>query len=82
MLNVQQAYTTTLCTHINAILARVTKLETDIQLLTEKVTIEQDTVQIDAPEFYPDIDGPETQPAHNTAVVSVNDLFIHQNKTG
>ena len=71
-LNVQQVYTTTLCTHINAILTRVTKLERDIQLLTKKVTIEQDTVQIDAPDFDPDID---TQWAHNTAVISVHDLF-------
>ena len=75
MLNVQQAYTITLCTHINAILARVSKLETDIQLLTKKVTMEQDTVQIDAPDFDPDIDGPETQQAHNKAIVSVHDLF-------
>ena len=74
-LNVQQAYTTALCTHINAILARVSKLEMDIQLLTEKVTMEQDTIQIDAPDFDTDIDGPEKQPACNTAVVSVNNLF-------
>ena len=45
VLNVQQSYTTTLCTHINAILVD------------------------------PDIDGPEMQWAHNTAVVSVHDLF-------
>ena len=44
-LNVQQAYTTTLCAHINTILARVTKLEMDIQLLTEKVTMEESTDQ-------------------------------------
>ena len=75
VLNVQQAYTTILCTHINAIFARVTKLETDIQLLTEKVTTEQDTVQIDAPDFDQDIDGPETQWAHNTAVISLHNLF-------
>ena len=36
---------------------------------------EQDTVQIDALDFDPDIDGPYTQRAHhNTAVVSVHEL--------
>ena len=36
---------------------------------------EQDTVQIDAPDFDPDIDGPDTQQAHhNTVVVSFYEL--------
>ena len=43
--------------------------------MTEKVTTEQDTVQIDTPDLDSDIDGPETQWAHNTAVVSVHNLF-------
>ena len=38
--------------------------------------MEQDTVQIDAPDFDPDIDLPDTQPVHHTtAVVSVHELF-------
>ena len=56
----QQTYTTTLCGHVNVILSRITKLEADIQKLTQKFTTEQDTVQIDAPDFDPDIDGPDT----------------------
>ena len=37
--------------------------------------MEQDTVQIDAPDFDPDIDRPDTQHAHHTtAVVSVHEL--------
>ena len=43
-LNLQQTYTTTLCSHINVIFSRITKLEADIQKLTEKFTMEQDTV--------------------------------------
>ena len=75
-LNLQQTYTTTLCSHINIIFSRITKLEADIQKLTEKFMMEQDTVQIDAPDFDPDIDRPDTQWAHhNTAVVSVHELF-------
>ena len=75
-INVQQTYTTNLCGHVNVILSRITKLEDDIKKYTEKFTMEQDTVQIDAPDFDPDIDKPDTQWAHhNTAIVSVHELF-------
>ena len=38
--------------------------------------MEQDTVQIDAPDFDPDIDRPNPPRAHhNTVVVSVQELF-------
>ena len=38
--------------------------------------MEQDTVQIDAPDFDPNIDRPNPQRVHNnTAVVSVQELF-------
>ena len=38
--------------------------------------MEQDTIQIDAPDFDPDIDGPDTQWAHHTTVVvSVDELL-------
>ena len=74
-LNLQQTYISTLCSHINVIFSRITQLEADIKKLTEKFMMEQDTVQIDAPDFDPDIDGPCTQRAHhNTAVVSVHEL--------
>ena len=74
-LNQQQTYTTT-CSHINVIFSRITKLEADIQKLTEKFMMEQDTVQIDAPDFDPDINRPDTQRAHHTTVVvSVHELF-------
>ena len=75
-LNLQQTYTTTLCGHVNVIFSRITKLETDIQKLTGKFMTEQDTVQIDALDFDPDIDGPDTQPVHHTtAVLSIHELF-------
>ena len=60
-LNLQQINSTTLCGHVNAILSRITKLEVDIQKRTEKFAMEKDTVQIDAPDFDPDIDRPDTQ---------------------
>ena len=74
---VQQAYTTNLCGHLNVILSRITKLESNIQKLTGKFMMEQDTVQIYVPDFDPDIDGLDTQMVHhNTVVVSVHELFI------
>ena len=75
-ITVQQTYTTNLCGHINVILSRITKLENNIQKLMEKFTMEQDMVQIDTPDFDPDIDGTNPQRVHhNTAVVSVQELF-------
>ena len=59
-LNLQQTYTTTLCSHVNVIFSRITKLETDIQKLTENFMMKQDPVQIDAADFDPDINGPDT----------------------
>ena len=74
VINVQQTYTMNLCGHVNVILSRIDKLEANIQKLTKKFTMEQDTVQIDAPDFDPDIDGPNTQWAHRTTVV----VFVHE----
>ena len=75
-LNLQQTYITALCSHINVIFSRITKLEADIQKLTEKFKTEQDAIQINAPDFDPDINGPDTQQAHHTTVVvSVHELL-------
>ena len=52
-ITVQQTYTTNLCSHVNVILSRITKLENNIQKLTEKCTMKQDTVQIDAQTLIP-----------------------------
>ena len=50
----------------------MTKLEEAILRLEQKFTAEQDTIQINALHFDPDIDGPNLPKAHNnTAVVSV-----------
>ena len=75
-LNLQQTHTTALYGHINVIFSRFTELEADIQKFTEKFKMEQDTVQIDAPDFDPDIDGSDTQWVHYiTMVVSVHELL-------
>ena len=71
-ITVQQTYTANLCTYINNILPHITKLEETILQLEQKITTEQDTVQINALDFDPDIDGPNPPRTHNnTVVVSV-----------
>ena len=75
-MNLQQTYSTALCGYINFIFSRLTKLEMDIQNLTEKFKTEQDDIQIDALDFDPDIDGPDIQWVHHTTVVvSVHELL-------
>ena len=73
-ITIQQTDTANLCTYINNILPRITKLEEAILQLEQKFTTEQDTIQINAPEFDLDIDKPNSPRAHkNTAVVSVQE---------
>ena len=73
-ITVQQTYTTDLCTYINNILPCITKLEEAILQLEQKFAMEQDTIQINAPEFDLDIDRPDLPRACNsTAVVSVQE---------
>ena len=73
-INVQQTCMATICTYINNILPHIMKLEQTILQLQQKITTEQDTVQINAPDFDPDIDGPNLPRTHNnTAVVSVQE---------
>ena len=72
-ITVQQTYTASLCSYINNILSKITKLDT-IHKLNHKLTTEQDTIQINAPDFDPDIDGPNISRVHNnTGVVSVQE---------
>ena len=63
-----------ICTYINNILPCITKLEQTILQLQEKITTEQDIVQINALEFDPDIDRPHPpRSCNNTAIVSVQE---------
>ena len=75
-ITVQQTYTVTLCTCINNILPHITKLEDAILKFEQKLTMEQDTIQINAPDFNLDIYGPSIPRAHNNTVVSVQEWLI------
>ena len=55
-LSVQQTYSSTLCSQVNNIYSKLSELQKHIQ--HHYMYLHQgDTVQIEAPEFYPDIDG-------------------------
>ena len=74
--HLQQTYSASLCSHVNVIFTRLAKLEIQIQNISDKIKMDQNEVQIDALDFDPDIDGPETQWVHhNTVVVSVHELL-------
>ena len=78
-ITVQQTYTANLCTYINNILPHITKLEETLLQLEQKIKTEQDTIQINAPDFDLDIDGPNIPRTHNnTAVVSVQEHLTSQ----
>ena len=66
-LNIQQTYSSTLCTHVNNIYNRLSELEKQIQhhCMYQHQT---DTVQIIAPEYDLDIDGDNQSNTHNSRV--------------
>ena len=70
-LGIQQTYSSTLCTHINNIYNKLSKLQKHIQHHCMYLH-ETDTVQINAPEYDSDIDGdnqPNTDKKHVTVSV-------------
>ena len=75
-INVQQTCAATICTYNNNILPRITKLEQTVLELQQRITTDQDRVQINALDYDPDIDGPQHPRRHaNAALVSVQDHF-------
>ena len=70
-LSIQQTYSSTLCTHVNNIYNKLSELQKHIQHHC-MYPHETDTVQINAPEYDPDIDGdnpPNTDKRHVTVSV-------------
>ena len=78
-LNIQQTYSSTLCTHINNIYNRLSELQKQIQHHC-MYPHQTDTVQINTPEYDLDIDGDNQPNTHNSRVtVSVQGtLNTHQ----
>ena len=59
-INVQQTCAVIICTYINSILPCIMRLEQTVLELQQKITMEQDRVQLDAPDYDPDIDRPQS----------------------
>ena len=76
VINVQQTCAATICTYINNILLPISKLEHTVLELQQRITMDQDRVQIIAPDYDLAIGGPQHPRRHvNTAVVSVQEHF-------
>ena len=56
-INLQQMFTTSLCSHINTIYAKLAQLEKQIQTHCLYPNFQTDSVQINAPEYDSNIDG-------------------------
>ena len=73
---VQQNCAATICTYINNILPCITILEQTVLKLQKRITMDHNRVQLNTPDYDPDIDGPQTPRRHvNTTAVSVQDHF-------
>ena len=59
-INVQQNCAATICTCINNILPHITKLEQTVLELQKQVTTDHGRVQLNTPDYDPDIDGPQS----------------------
>ena len=70
-LNLQQTYSSSLCSHVNNIYSKLSELQRQIQ--HHRIHMNQgDTVQIEAPDFDPDIDGvssPSTEKKPNELTI-------------
>ena len=69
-INMQQTCAATICTYINSILPHITKLEQTVLELQQKITTDQDRVQINVADYDPDIDGPQHPRRHANTVLS------------
>ena len=56
-INLQQTYTTSLCSHVNSIYIKLAQLDTQIQTHCLYPYSQSDSVQLNAPEYDSDIDG-------------------------
>ena len=74
--NLQQTYTTTLCANVNNIYSKLAQLEAQIQMHCIYPHLPADTVQLEAPDYDFDKDGPqaENNPTTTRVTVSVQGL--------
>ena len=80
--NLQQTYTTSFCSHINAIYAKLAQLDRQVQTHCLYPYPQSDVVQINAPEYDSDIDGqtdllPEIEPSMASHTACTAEVSSH-----
>ena len=84
--NLQQTYTTSLCSHINLIYSKLAQLDRQIQTHCLYPHSQSDTVQLNAPEYDSDIDGqtellPDIQPSASSHTENTEEVSSHAENT-
>ena len=84
--NLQQTYTTSLCSHINSIYTKLTQLDRQIQTHCLYPHSQSDMVQINAPEYDSDIDGQtklilDIQPSASSHTAHIEEASSHAENT-
>ena len=77
-LNLQPSYSAALCGHLNLFYSKLAKIETQIQNNCKHTPPNGNEVQIEAPNYDPDIDGliePQKQPSSTSAKISAQEIF-------
>ena len=81
-INLQQMFTTSLCSHVNSIYAKLVKLNRQVQTHCLYPHPQSDVVQINAPEYNSDIDGqtdllPNIQPSTASHTACTSEVSSH-----
>ena len=85
-INLQQTYTTSLCSHVNSIYAKLAQLDRQVQTHCLFPHPQSDIVQINAPEYDSDIDGqiellPDIQPLAALHTACTEEVSSHAKNT-
>ena len=85
-INLQQTYTTSLCSHINSIYTKLAQLDRQVQTNCLYPHPQLDVVQINAPEYNSDIDGqtdlsPDIQPLTASHTACTGEASSHAKNT-
>ena len=75
-LNLQQTYSSSLCLHVNNIYSKLSELQRQIQNHHTHMN-QGDTVQIEAPDFNPDIDGVSSPSTDTKQIIDTGDIITH-----
>ena len=80
--NLQQTYTTSLCSHVNSIYTKLAQLDRQIQTHCLYPHPQSDVVQINAPEYDSDIDGQtelllDIQPSASSHIACTEEVSSH-----